>query len=203
MKNSVLAALGVAMVVSLGTVSASSAKTVDIDFALAPVGGNISYVGSNLGTATSYTLDTPNFYFVQNVKAGDQSGLTIGSTEVKITGDKVIELTVGATINLIKSWGGYTETLTTVQKVIQGTNSLTVYLSGVLNGNGVTNEAVDLILSANQAGGAGSSIDDTITNTTVAVPEISTWAMMLSGFAVLGLAGWRATRSPAKRAGEL
>jgi hypothetical protein len=80
-----------------------------------------------------------------------------------------------------------------VQKVIQGANSLTVYLSGVLNGNGVTNEAVDLILSANQAGGAGSSIGETITNTTVAVPEISTWAMMLSGFAAIGFAGYRRT----------
>ena len=39
--------------------------------------------------------------------------------------------------------------------------------------------------------------------TASSVPERSTWAMMLSGFAVLGLAGWRATRSPAKRAGEL
>jgi hypothetical protein len=43
----------------------------------------------------------------------------------------------------------------------------------------------------NQAGGAGSSIGDTITNTAVAVLEISTWAMMLSGFAAIGFAGYR------------
>jgi hypothetical protein len=193
MKNSVLAAMSIAMVATLGSVSASSAKTVDIDFALAPIGANISYVGSNLGTATSFNLDTPVYYIVQAINAGDQSGLSLGSLEVTITGDKVIDLTVGAKTNLVKAWGGYTETLTSVQKVIQGANSLTVYLSGVLNGNGVTNEAVDLILSANQAGGAGSSIGETITNTTVAVPEISTWAMMLSGFAAIGFAGYRRT----------
>lgn len=191
MKNSVLAAMSVAMVATFGSVSASSAKTVEIDFALAPIGANISYVGSNLGTATSFNLDTPVFYIVQAINPGDQSGLALGSLDVAITGNKVIDLTVGATTNLVKAWGGYTETLTSVQKIIQGTNSLTVYLSGVLNGNGVTNEAVDLILSANQAGGAGSSIGETITNTTVAVPEISTWAMMLSGFAAIGFAGYR------------
>jgi hypothetical protein len=193
MKNSVLAAMSFALAATLGSVSASSAKTVDIDFALAPIGAKISYVGSNLGTATSFNLDTPVYYIVQAINAGDQSGLSLGSLEVTITGDKVIDLTVGAKTNLVKAWGGYTETLTSVQKVIQGANSLTVYLSGVLNGNGVTNEAVDLILSANQAGGAGSSIGETITNTTVAVPEISTWAMMLSGFAAIGFAGYRRT----------
>jgi hypothetical protein len=193
MKNSVLAVMSFALAATLGSVSASSAKTVDIDFALAPIGAKISYVGSNLGTATSFNLDTPVYYIVQAINAGDQSGLSLGSLEVTITGDKVIDLTVGAKTNLVKAWGGYTETLTSVQKVIQGANSLTVYLSGVLNGNGVTNEAVDLILSANQAGGAGSSIGETITNTTVAVPEISTWAMMLSGFAAIGFAGYRRT----------
>ena len=34
--------MSVAMVATLGTVSASSAKTVDIDFALAPIGAKIS-----------------------------------------------------------------------------------------------------------------------------------------------------------------
>ena len=33
-----------------------------------------------------------------------------------------------------------------------------------------------------------------------AVPEASTWAMMLSGFAILGLAGYRSTRSDSARA---
>jgi hypothetical protein len=193
MKNSVLAAMSIAMVATLGSVSASSAKTVDIDFALAPIGANISYVGSNLGTATSFNLDTPVFYIVQAINAGDQSGLSLGSLAVTITGNKVIDLTVGATTNLVKAWGGYTETLTSVVKIVRGTDSLSVYLSGVLNGNGVTNEAVDLILSANQAGGPGSSIGETITNTTVtvAVPELSTWGMMLSGFAAIGFAGYR------------
>jgi hypothetical protein len=31
----------------------------------------------------------------------------------------------------------------------------------------------------------------------VAVPEISTWAMLLLGFAGLGLAGWHQSRKPA------
>jgi hypothetical protein len=35
---------------------------------------------------------------------------------------------------------------------------------------------------------------------TPAVPEASTWAMMLAGFAGLGLAGWRGSRKTAARA---
>ena len=31
----------------------------------------------------------------------------------------------------------------------------------------------------------------------IAVPEASTWAMMLLGFAGLGYAGWRGSRKPA------
>jgi hypothetical protein len=36
-----------------------------------------------------------------------------------------------------------------------------------------------------------------LTGTTIAVPEPSTWAMLLLGFAGLGLMGWRASRKAA------
>jgi hypothetical protein len=37
----------------------------------------------------------------------------------------------------------------------------------------------------------------TISSGSSVVPEISTWAMMLSGFAALGFAGYRASRKSA------
>jgi PEP-CTERM motif len=71
-----------------------------------------------------------------------------------------------------------------------------------------------LVAGASDAGATGSvgaDVDDgavltdvasvgaglTLTGTTIAVPEPSTWAMLLLGFAGLGLMGWRASRKAA------
>ena len=49
----------------------------------------------------------------------------------------------------------------------------------------------DSIFTSEASVGAG------LTGTTIAVPEPSTWAMLLLGFAGLGLMGWRASRKAA------
>jgi hypothetical protein len=67
-----------------------------------------------------------------------------------------------------------------------------------------------LVTGASDAGYTGSAVSDVFTDvgytgtgltlTAIAVPEASTWAMMLVGFAGLGLAGYRASRKTAPAA---
>jgi PEP-CTERM motif-containing protein len=54
-------------------------------------------------------------------------------------------------------------------------------------------------LSADQSGGPGAAVGASITNTASNVPEPSTWAMMLAGFAFLRYTGYRRAKSRAPR----
>lgn len=65
-----------------------------------------------------------------------------------------------------------------------GDESAPTFLTGVYNGTNL---------------GTGADAKVTISGGASPVPEISTWAMMLSGFAGLGFAGYRASRKMAAR----
>jgi len=66
------------------------------------------------------------------------------------------------------------------------TGSLVGFTGGTITGNVVTTSDLGIALYVVNAGGS-----------ITAVPEPSTWAMMLLGFAGLGYAGWRGTRRTA------
>ncbi len=199
MKNTLIAALGVALVASLGSVSVANATTNIIDFAAAPTGGHASYAGADLGKATTFDLGTTSFT-VGAVGPDDTTGVASGDA-VSITPDYVIPLTVGAlSKDLTKAWttsqGAFVETLTSITYVGGFGNFLNVSFSGTVTGPGFNDVAASMSLSASQNGGHGSSIAYSISDsatTTVAsgVPEASTWTMMLAGFAAIGFAGYR------------
>lgn len=196
MKTSVLAALGAALIGTLGASSAAQAGV--IDFGVVALGGTISYTGSRLQFSTALDLDGSTLR-VSSVGTGDGSGLISGDA-VSISPTD-IDYGSGAgplTTDVVKSWtdslGTFTETLTTVDAIDRSTrNAITVTLGGTLTGPGFSAQPVSFILSANQAGGPGNTVATSLTNTTAALstPEPSTWVMMAFGFGALGYAASR------------
>lgn len=192
MMKSLIAALGVAAFASLGFASAASATT-SVNFGAVPFGATASFVGADLGSATSFNLGTTTL-FVNNTFAGDVSGL---STFGQVTFNSAIfNVTTGSAVNIVETWNGanglFTQTLTSVASVSGSANALNVTFLGTITGGGIT-ESAQLSLSATTVAGGG--INYSITNAAPAavtgVPEASTWAMMLAGFGALGFAGYR------------
>ena len=202
MNNTLISAVGVALVASLGSVSMANATTNIIDFSASPAGGHASYAGPNLAKATAFDLGTTSFT-VGVVGNDDTTGVASGDS-VSITPDYVIKLTVGAlSTDLTKAWttsqGAFVETLTSITgfggNVFGGVDYLAVTFAGTVTGPGFNNVAASMSLSASQNGpgkSVGYSISDSATTTVVSgVPEASTWTMMLGGFAAIGFAGYR------------
>jgi hypothetical protein len=199
MKNSLIAAMGVALVASLGSVSVANATTNIIDFAAGPSSGHASYAGSHLGNATTFDMGTTSFT-VGAVGSDDTTGVASGDS-VSITPDYVITLAVGGlSHDLTKAWttsqGAFVETLTSINYVGGFGNFLNVSFLGTVTGPGFSDVAASMSLAASQNGGPGHSIAYSISDSATAtvasgVPEASTWTMMLAGFAALGFAGYR------------
>ncbi len=199
MKNSLIAALIVAAMASLGSVSVANATTNVIDFSAAPASGHASYAGANLGSATTFNLGTTSF-IVGAVGTDDTTGVASGDA-VSITPKYDITLAVGAlSQDLTKAWttsqGAFVETLTSITYVGGFGNFLNVSFSGTVTGPGFSDVAASMSLSASQNGGHGHSIAYSVSDSATAtvatgVPEASTWTMMLAGFAALGFAGYR------------
>ncbi len=99
-------------------------------------------------------------------------------------------------ISLTKSWTvgstTYTETLDDVTLINRGTpDAITLTMTGTVTGGVFNDTPATFILNANQAGGPTSAVGLSLTNAGSTVPEPSTWAMMLIGFAGLGYAAFR------------
>ena len=99
-------------------------------------------------------------------------------------------------MNIVETWTGanglFTETLTSVTSSTGNASALNVTFLGAIVGGG-RSESAQLSLSATALPGGG--INYSVTNVapapSTAVPEASTWAMMLAGFGALGFAGYR------------
>jgi Glycine rich protein/PEP-CTERM motif len=141
------------------------------------VAGNNGYVaiGSTLfsytGSVVDYTIPTSGDYFVRLAGAQGGSGLTNAAL------------------------GGYGAVVSGSIDLVAGTD-----LAIVAGGAGDTG---DFAPNFGGGGGGGSFIVELSVPTAVPptpIPEPSTWAMMLIGFAGLGFAGWRGSRRAAAQA---
>ena len=209
MKTSVVAALGAAMIATLGAESAVRAAT--IDFGVVGIGGTIVATGSDLEESTALDLDVSTL-FVSGIGPGDDSGLAAFDTvsvfapsppDTNIIygfGTGTSPLAPQVVLSWTGSQGAFTETLTTVKEVARNPsspNSIGVTLLGTVTGppgSGFIDTPVSLTLTANQEGGPGNIITVSFTNATgvaPSIPEPSTWVTMALGFGALGYAGFR------------
>jgi hypothetical protein len=209
MKRSIIAALGAAMIGTLGASSAVQAGT--IDFGVTALGNSITYTGSSLEVSTALDLDE-TLLLVSSVGPTDESGLTPALSTVSLSAASVplTNIAYGSapgsllpanyvTISWTGSSGAFTETLTTVEEIARDPklpDAISVTLAGTVTGppgSGFDDTPVSFVLGATQAGGPGGTTNAMFTNSTSvsAIPETSTWAMMALGFATLGFAGFR------------
>src|SRR5580704_2255958 len=208
MKPSVVAALGAALIATLGVDSAVRAAT--IDFGVVGMGGTVGNTGSDLEESTALDLDDATL-FVSGIGPGDDSGLAAFDTvsvfapsppDTNIIygfGTGTSPLAPEVVLSWTGSQGAFTETLTTVKEVARdpsSPNSIGVTLLGTVTGppgSGFIDTPVSLTLTANQEGGPGNTITVSFTNASgvaPSIPEPSTWVMMALGFGALGYAGY-------------
>jgi hypothetical protein len=210
MKKSV-AALGVAVFATIGAASAAQAAVSVIDFGAAST-GVVTYGGTSLNVSTSLDLSKATIA-VTTVGSDDTTGIALGTPITILPLDIVYGSGDGGPIELSKIWtvGGttYSETLSELTITRSPVNSITLSFTGEVTGGAFVDTPATLILNANQARGPGVghavSVAFTDAAATTAVPEASTWVMMLLGFAGLGLpAGARriGRRSPSERSTE-
>jgi hypothetical protein len=201
MRNTFVAAVGAAVLMSLGL--SSGAEAAVINFSAAAFGA-ITYTGPSLDKSSAINLGS-SALIVGETGKNDASGLAHFDTVAITPSDIVFGSGTGSSTlpgaGVVKSWTAtdgdkFTETLTTVDSINRMTpNAITVDISGTVSDTAgiFVNTPVFLILSANQVGGPGTAMNVLFTDTSVVagVPETSTWAMMALGFAGLGFAGFR------------
>ena len=150
--------------------------------------------GSYLNPALRDTIETPDFNGVAGFSASN-GYVIVGLTVFNYTG-AVVEYTipttgfyyvaaVGAQGGPGFPGGGYGAGVGGSVFLDAGTE-----LDIVVGGAGI-NDTLNIF---NSGGGGGSFVWDPVAIPVQPVPEPSTWAMMLLGFAGLGYAGWRARR---------
>jgi hypothetical protein len=169
------------------TAAPSAAATIiNTDFS-ANASGLTSSPGDDLAIATS--IDVTNW--VASSVPIPLGGLAPGDT---VTLTNPILTALGSTIVISWDSGLFSDTTRSTGVSFVG-DTLDIVASGALTGPGVpTNNHGVLDLAFTQAGGTGEAISGsgTFVDTTSAVPEPSTWAMLLLGFGMLGgVAAWR------------
>jgi hypothetical protein len=186
MKTSVVAALGAGLIMALGAVSAAQAATTTI-LDVSENGAGISVSpGNNLATATTATTTswgTPDTFILLSPLSGAVTSFVL-SNPVELSpsglGTNTLTIVIGGVT--------YTDTLTETANPFGQ-----VVLKGELVGGTLGANVTELDISYTQSGGAGAGISASATYsvTTSTVPEPSTWAMMMVGFAGLGYAAFR------------
>jgi PEP-CTERM motif len=210
MKRSVIAALGVAVIATLGVSSAARASVISFDFSA--LNGSIIHDGTSLSDSTFLDLDgaTELVTSVGNGH-GDDSGLKFGDL-ITLTGattppfDNAI--IYGSTpgpleADVILTWpmtpapgaDTFVETLTTVTAIDTNSkdpNFIGVTLTGTLTDfdGHFKGSPVELTFSATQTPGNLPSVAFSNASTVSTIPEPSTWVMITLGFGALGCAAF-------------
>jgi hypothetical protein len=190
MKTSVIAALGAGLISTLGMFAGpASAATELLD---------VSEQGS--GISTSPTDDLATATSATTTSWGSSDTFTLLSpfspSVTSFTLSNPVNLSVSGSANLGTNTltvviGGvtYTDTLTETANLFSGVEE-----TGFLTGAGLPAGGLksSLAISYTQTGGAGNGVSGSATFAVYSpVPEPSTWAMMMLGFAGLGYAAFR------------
>jgi hypothetical protein len=206
--------LASAIILAIAAIPTSSAHA-GVTFSVATLGGTLLYTGGpSLDASSSLDLDGA-LLIVTQIGAADLSGLSLfpdgPNSTVTLTspinygsGSGTLDTPIIGDGHIFETWTGvggdfFTETLSEVLSINRATpDVITVILSGTLSDSDglFVDTPATLILRGDQSGGPGAAVSASITNTTSNVPEPSTWAMMLAGFAFLGYTGYRRARGP-------
>ena len=202
MRSSIVAALGIVLITSVGT--GSGAQALVVDFAAVAIGGNVGADTQDLAFASVLGLGN-SAITVSNVGGDDTSGLAVGDI-ITVSPPTIAGIGgVSATLSppLVISWtdslGAFSESFVDFN-VSRQVTSLTLFGGGTLTGPGASGGA-GLQIIANRNSSANAIAVFLTDNgkasaplTAPAIPEPSTWAMMLLGFAGLGYLGHKASR---------
>ena len=210
MKRSVIAALGAAVIATLGVSSAAQASVVSFDFTA--LGGSIIHDGTSLSDSTFLDLDNAT-ELVTSVGTGDDSGLQKFIDTITLTGATTPPfnnaIIYGSTpgpleADVILTWpmtpapgaDTFVETLTTVTAIDTNSkdpNFIGVTLTGTLTDfdGHFKGSPVELSFVATQTPGNLPSVAFSNASMVSTIPEPSTWVMMTLGFGALGCAAFR------------
>ena len=183
MRRSAKFLIGAAVAVSGFATLSSSASAATID------------IGENGNEPITVTSIPANTLFTASVVS--VPGWTVNTSTPAVTNFAIsnpITLSVGSTIVVSFDIGvdAYSDTMTIeVGGIVRSGNEVLVTALGELMGPGAGPNSSELDLTFNQAGGTGHTITASGTYATNAVPEPSTWAMMVLGFLGLGYAAFR------------
>jgi PEP-CTERM motif len=185
-------AAGVLLTIYVGE-AANAATLIDTEFNTTSV--NVLPDTADIAAATSIGFD---FLPISNIVT-DNTGILLFGTLPVLTNPAPI----GAGQSLTLSWttpdGVFTDALTETHVVGVSNTSLTVIATGDISGPaGFDSAASEVTFLFRQKGDAYAMSGTVTTDVTAPVPEPSTWALALAGFAGLAAAGWR-RRGPARR----
>jgi hypothetical protein len=179
-------AAGALLMVSGGE-AANAATTIDTDFNTTATSVTPNTVDIAAATSIGFFL-LP----ISNIVT-DNTGILLFVTLPVLTNPAPIGVGQSLTLSWTTAEGVFTDALTEMTVVGIPNTSLTMIATGDISGPaGFDPAASEVTFLFTQGGGGGYSMSGTVTtDLTAAVPEPSTWALALAGFAGLAAVAWR------------
>jgi PEP-CTERM motif len=176
--------------------AANAATTIDTDFNTTAVA--VTPNTTDIAAATSIGFVVLP---ISNIVT-DNTGILLFVTLPVLTNPAPVGVAQSLTLSWTTPNGKFTDALTETKVVGVPNTSLTMIATGDISGPaGFDPAASEVTLLFNQTSSGGYSMSGTVTtDVTAPVPEPSTWALALAGFAGLAAVGWRrrgAARRPA------
>lgn len=177
---------GGALLAAYAVGTANAAVTIDTDFNF--VGVSVTPNASDVATATSIGFVTLP---ISNIVT-DNTGIFLFGTLPVLTNPFPVGVGQSLTLSWTTASGVFTDALTETKLAGVPNTSLTVTATGDISGPASFDPAAsEVTLLFRQNGDAYSMSGSVTTNFTATVPEPSTWALALAGFAGLAVIGWR------------